>query len=264
MLLTSVIIILREVLEAALLLSILLALSRTLSIKFRWLYWAAGMGLVGAVGYGLSMRTVSNTLDGVGQEVVNAMMQLSIYVCLIWLCHLFVRCSLTAATMTSRQSAVMGYIVVLLTIREGSEIFVYLSGFSHTPGVNQGLIVGSLIGAGIGLSISVLFYFILLSFKPQRVLWIGCSLLTLVGAGMCLQSSQLLIQADWLPAQHPVWDSSAVLSESSILGQVLYALVGYETRPTPLQLAIYISSLSIMTVLLYLTNRYWQQRGQSE
>ena len=68
---------------------------------------------------------------------------------------------------------------------------------------------------------------------------------------MCAQATLLLIQADGLPAQAPLWNSSRWLPESSPLGQLLYALIGYEATPSPLVVGIYLASMIIaLTVAL--------------
>lgn len=260
MLLTSVIIVLREVLEASLLLSILLALSRLQSMRMHWwLYSAAAIGLAGAVGYGLAMPAISTALDGVGQEVVNSALQFGVYICLLWLCHSFIRSYFTGGPVSFWQSVGMSLVVILATIREGSEIFIYLSGFWYVSDARQSVGTGALIGSGIGFGVGALFYYLLAIINRGRALWLGCVLLAFVGAGMCLQSTQLLIQADWLPAHYPIWDSSSLLSESSVPGQLLYALVGYETQPTALQLTIYLSSLVLMALILVHSYRSYRK-----
>ncbi|MDH3510677.1 MAG: hypothetical protein OER85_07450, partial [Gammaproteobacteria bacterium] len=89
MLLSSVIIVLREVLEAALIISVLLALANTLSIGPRWTGWGVGFGLLGAVVYAGNTAAVSDWFDGVGQEVVNALIQFAIYCCLMLFAVMF-------------------------------------------------------------------------------------------------------------------------------------------------------------------------------
>jgi high-affinity iron transporter len=74
--------------------------------------------------------------------------------------------------------------------------------------------------------------------------------LAIVAAGLAGQAAQLLIQADWLPAQNALWDTSAWLPEDSLAGQLLYALLGYEATPTPLQAGIYFVTLLLPLVLL--------------
>ena len=87
MLLTSVIIVLREVLEAALLISILLALSSVLGLSRRWLGWSLVFGMAGAIIYSLGVAAISDWFDGVGQEVTSAALQFLIYLLLLLLYH---------------------------------------------------------------------------------------------------------------------------------------------------------------------------------
>jgi high-affinity iron transporter len=57
-----------------------------------------------------------------------------------------------------------------------------------------------------------------------------------------------------------VWDTSWVLSESSIFGKLLHTLIGYTERPTELQLVVYIGTLFAMYVLMRLA-AYRPQRA---
>ena len=52
----------------------------------------------------------------------------------------------------------------------------------------------------------------------------------------------LLTQADWLPYTAELWNSSTLIPEYSVTGQLLYALVGYEANPSILQVIFYFSS----------------------
>jgi len=78
---------------------------------------------------------------------------------------------------------------------------------------------------------------------------VGLGLLSLVAAGMLSQAVLLLIQADWLPSQLPLWDTSEWLSENSVTGQLLYALIGYEATPTALQAFFYFGGLLLFLVV---------------
>ncbi len=87
-------------------------------------------------------------------------------------------------------------------------------------------------------------------------------LLILIAGAMILQATQLLIQADIISSQQPLWNSSSLISERSLFGQMLYALLGYEATPTPIQVICYIASLFLMTFMTFKTLRYFNQRGQ--
>lgn len=258
MLLTAVIIVLREVLEAALIVSVLLALSGTLPVSRRWAVWGIGLGLLGAVVYAAGTATVSDWFDGVGQEVVNALIQFFIYFCLLLFVLLFHRSRERDLPTANVLSRLMVVTVSLAIMREGSEIFIYLSSFTSDPELLEPILLGGMVGAGIGISVGVLAYYLLLNVNRAWSPYISVAVLALVAAGMIGQATLLLIQADWLPAQAPLWDSSAWVPEDSVTGQLLYALIGYEATPTPIQALAYFGGL-LLPLLLIVLNRNGSQ-----
>ena len=101
----------------------------------------------------------------------------------------------------------------------------------------------------------------LLNLGRRAAIITGAVLLTLVAAGMASQAAQLLIQADWLPSQYPVWDSSWLVAEQTVTGQLLYALIGYEATPAPLQLFIYAAAILL---LIFMVAIFGRLRGNTE
>lgn len=246
MLVNSVIIILREVLEAALMISVLLAVSRFLQIKSRWVPFALILGLIGAATYGYFLDPVSNMFEGVGQEIVNAVLQFGVFATLAAIVFLIARQDGAPRGDDVLLPALMAAAVAFAVTREGSEILIYVSGFIQMSDFLSSVGVGSLAGAGIGFSIGVLFYYLLLALPPGRALLISLLLLSLTASGMCAQATQLLIQADVITVSGPLWDTSAFLPEGSLPGQLLYALIGYEATPSAIEVAVYVTSLAVM------------------
>lgn len=254
MLLTSVVIVLREVLEAALMVSILLAMSRRLGLSVRWLAAAAVAGVAGAIAYARNLDTVSNAFEGVGQELLNATLQGGIFVALLVTVFL-------VAWQRSREPVpqkilplMMAVAVALGITQEGSEILVFVVGFIQLSDFFSSVAVGAVAGACIGFSIGVLFYYLLLALGEVRALWVSLCLLGLVGASMSMQVMKSLIQADVVFPQGPVWDTSNLIAEDSLIGQLLYALVGYEATPTATEVLAYTGSLAVMVVAVLLGN----------
>lgn len=256
MLLSSVILVLREVLEAALLFSLLMALSIRLGISLRWVLFALVAGTLGAAICGFNIDLISELYDGVGQELLNAALQLAIFLLLCGVGVTAVLCVRKFTIAPQLLPVLMALCVALAITREGSEIMIYLSGFLQMSDQWAAVLTGSFIGAGIGVSIGAVFYFAILALQPLWATVAGALLVAMVAAGMTLQATELLIQADWLPAAYPLWDSSAILSEQSVAGQLLYALVGYEATPTALQLAAYITAVLLITGAI-LTASLW-------
>lgn len=255
MLLSSVIIILREVLEAALLISVLLALSKQLNIRSHWIRWSALAGLIGAVLYGMNFSFVSEWFEDVGQEVVNALLQFGIFLSLMIIIYFIVQAFKQSNKSSCIIGIMMGLILSLAIIREGSEILIYLYNFIHSSEQLPIVLSGAFIGAGIGCSTGIICYFFLCNLMPKWSFKISMALLILIGAGMVSQASSQLIQADWLPSQLPLWDSGGFISEYSVTGQLLYAVLGYESTPTPNQASLYFGGLIILILIYILTSR---------
>ena len=246
MLLTSTIIILREVLEGAILVSVLLVLSSVRGMSVRWAWLALLTGFLGAYIYASRLDTVSTWFDYTGQEITNASIQIAIVLFLSVFCVLYFR---PESRYVKPLLAIMIVTVAMTTASEGSEILLYLSGFVDNGRALPSVILGSIIGAGIGTSIGALLYYFLTYFMTSRAVKTAFVILALFSAGMLSHAVQILTQADWLPAQRTIWDTSSFLSETSLLGQLLYAIMGYEATPTANQVAAYVSGALLILLL---------------
>jgi len=255
MLPTSVIIVLREVLEAALLISMLGAVSQMLGLSRRWAGAGIGLGLLGALTYSLGIDSIAQWFDGFGQEFVSATMPVLIYLLLVSIALLVLRRARHEDARTGTIPVLMALAVALAVTREGFEILVYLYGFSSIFSQLVTVSMGAIIGAGIGISLGVLLYYVLCHPAIQRMPFIGFGLLALFGAGLLSQAIMLLIQADWLPSQLPLWNSSNWLPEHSITGQLLYVLIGYEATPSAIQVAFHSIALLVLLVLAVVIGR---------
>lgn len=227
--------------------SLFLAFARLYSVPLRMIWWVPVLSLLGLTTYVMNIELITDALDGVGQEVLNASLQLIIYIILALL-----SISIMLPKWRHRVGSYMVFAVTLAFIREGAEIVLYLQGFFAAPTGLLSVVLGSLMGLGIGVSVGVLIYYFLVSRGTQGVPWIGFTLLFLIAGGMIMQATQLLIQADWLPSQAAIWDSSALLGEHTIVGQLLYALVGYEATPSPIQVICYVVAILLISGLTWL------------
>jgi high-affinity iron transporter len=244
--------VLREVLEAALLMSVLLAMTRFLRLSGRWGVAALILGFLGAVSYGYALGPVSELFDGVGQEICNAALQFTAFALLAVVAFLIARRIQEPPGRQNTLQLLMAATVALAITREGAEILVYVSGFWSMNDFFSAVGVGSLIGASIGFSVGILIYYLLLAQPSRRALPICVVLLFLVAAGMSSQATRLLIQADWISTAGALWDTSGILPEDSLPGQLLYALVGYEASPAAIEVAVHIGSIVLVAAAFFL------------
>jgi high-affinity iron transporter len=253
MLLNSALIVLQETLEVALLTSILAALSNRLEYRMTWLLFGLIGGLVPALLYAMNLRSISGWFDYTGQEVVNASIQSTIAVILFLLPWTFFRqhpVNGGQAPNEIRRSRLFGIFAAMsLTLaiaREGSEVFVYLDGFLQQGDKIKTVLVGGGIGFSIGISVGFLLYYSLVGLSRKWGIAASVLLLALFAGNMLSQSSSQLIQADWLPSTAPLWDTSGWVSENSVSGQLLYALIGYEANPTLIQMIAYVAGATLV------------------
>lgn len=249
MLTTSVIIILREVLEISLMVSIMLAVSRKLEMAPHWFFFSVLAGITASFGYAASVRIISSSLDGIGQEVTDASIQILAYVLTAIVIRILLSPSLFDGQRNRLLMFTMSACVITAITREGYEIVIYIGGFMSEPSTLLPVVIGSIIGAGIGMSTGAIFYYALVSIDNRRSMKIYSYALILVASGLLLQASLLLTQADILPSQDALWDTSDLISEYSITGQMLYALLGYEATPTPAQVAIYLIGIILLMII---------------
>ncbi len=162
MLLTSVILVLQETLEAALLFSILAVISLQSGARPRaWLPAGIVLGAVLALVYALNLRRISEWFDYVGQELTNAALQIAMTAAILalvaWLGRAGARDS--AAQRDRRVFDLLCVIVIALAItREGSEVLVFLGGFLAGADALRAVLLGSGIGFGIGVSVGFLLF----------------------------------------------------------------------------------------------------------
>ncbi len=245
MLLDIIVIVLRETLEASILIAVLLSVSLNNGISFSWTPVTLFLGLAGAVVYGSCLGVISEWFDYAGQEVISAGLQLSIY---FFICLLIPLQWLKTIPFKNHIRFLMSAIVCLALVREGSELYVFYSGFIQTDGVMFRAITSGFVGVSVGLSVGVLVYYALVYRESSKVNTIHAFVLMLVAAGMVVQATQLLMQVDWVSSGEPLWDSSWLISESSVIGQVVYAIFGYEATPSVAEVSAY--GLSLMGMIL--------------
>lgn len=263
MLLTSVILMLQETLEAAMLISLLAVVSRQQGRALAWLVPGLLVGGLFAGIYAANMRHISEWFDYVGQEVVNALLQVSIALTLVvltWVISSVHREGPEPQANPGNHRPLSFTVAATLAValaftREGSEIAVYLGGFLSQPDKLQAVLTGSAIGAGIGISIGFLVFYGLMALRGRVGTWVPVLLLGLFCGNMLAQSALQLTQADLLPAGPFLWDSSAWLPESSIAGRLLYALIGYESRPSALEVCAYLAGVSGVLLTAALARR---------
>lgn len=251
--LDAVIIVLRETLEASLLVSFLFVYSNHFSVNKKWLLTALLLGVASAFLVANLLPDISDLFDGTGQEVLFIIVLLSLSLLIQWINFIVI---LPKHSKSSQRLLKMLFssILVLAISLEGAEIIIFIQSSLANEGSSYSNLLGSLLGLGIGISVGAVSYYLLSQSEEYSVL-ICLLLLIFVSAGMASQAVSYLMQADFIESGYPVWDTSGLVDESSVLGQLLYALMGYEAKPTVSQVLVYASYLSMPLVLIFYSKK---------
>lgn len=256
--LSSAVIVFREVLEAALIVSILLAATRGMATRTRWISTGVIAGIIGAVIVAFCAGTISNAFEGLGQEILNAGILLTAVAMLAW--HNIWMSSHAKELVTHlksvgskvNQGQVPLYFLAVASgmavLREGSEIVLFMYGIAAGGESAADMLAGSGLGLIAGVVVGGLLYSGLLRIPAKMLFSVTSWLILLLAAGLAASAANYLVQAGLLPYGEALWDSSAFLSESSVLGQLLHILIGYEARPTAVQLTFYLSTLVLILI----------------
>lgn len=260
------IILFRESLEAALIITIVLTATRGLRHRGLWVNLGVLAGIVGALVVALFARQISAMAEGTGQELFNACVLLAACVMLgwhnVWMASHGRQLSAQvnqvgrAVNEGERHMSALAIVVGLAVLREGSEVVLFLTGIMAGDTQSASILTGAAIGLAAGALFGVLMYQGLMRIPVRHLFAATSGLVLVLAAGLASQAAGYLVQAGYLPAlQEPIWDTSAFLTESSILGQVLHSLLGYTARPSGMQVIFWASVFILIWSLTALTRK---------
>jgi high-affinity iron transporter len=249
----------REVLEAALIVTIVAAATRGVAGRAKFIGGGIGLGVIGAMIVALFAGAIAEAVGGSGQELFNACVLLAAVLMIGW--HVIWMSSHGRELVQQMQAvghavkagssslAMLLAVVALAVLREGSEIVLFLYGMAAGGAGKVDLLLGVPIGLAGGVAVGFALYFGLLRI-PMRYFFSATNwMLVLLAAGLASSAARFLIQANWLPAwDNQVWNTSALLDNGSVVGQALHILVGYDARPAGMQIAFWLVTLVVLVL----------------
>lgn len=260
--LATAVIVLREVLEAALVVSIVLAATRGVRQRGLWVGYGVLGGTLGALIVAAFAEKLAAAASGLGQELFNAGVLAVAVLMLGWHNIWMSRHGRQMASALSSVGAavrggtrplyVLSVVVAMAVLREGSELVLFLYGIAASgPGQTRELAGGFALGLFGGIALSLAMYLGLLRVPAKRLFSVMGWLILFLAAGMAAQAAAFLVQADVLPAiGEAVWDTSRFVPDDSLLGKLLHTLVGYTAKPYGIQLGIYVVTIGLMLALM--------------
>lgn len=271
--LAALIIVFREVFEAGLIVGIVLAVTRSVPRRNRWIGGGVLAGVAAACLVAAFAGVLSQLFEGMGQELFNAAILAIAVIMLTW--HNVwmarhgkeiageMRAIGQAVAEGSKSLLALAVVVAVAVLREGSEVALFLYGVAASDGgTAASLTIGGLMGLALGVAVCLLTYFGLMRIPPRALFATTTVLITLLAAGMAAQAVAFLQRANWLtPLDTVMWDSGWLLSKSSIVGRALHTLVGYTDQPTGMQIVIYLAVILVTVMLIRLVGSERRQHA---
>ena len=262
--LATLIIVFREVIEAGLVIGIVLAATRGVPNRNLWLGAGIMGGMAGACLVAAFADSISNMMEGTGQELFNASVMFIAVLMLtghnVWMAregrHIAQQMKTLGEDVINghRSLTALAVVVGVAILREGSEIVLFLYGIALSGGNTvMSMFFGGAIGLALGAAVSALMYFGLLRIPARHLFTVTTFLIALLAAGMASQAIVFLQQAGLVTVfSNVVWDTSALLSDASLTGKALHTLIGYADRPTGIQLIAFVATLMMILTLMRL------------
>jgi high-affinity iron transporter len=256
----ALLIVFREVVEAGLVVGIVLAATRGIAGRGWWVSLGIAAGVLGASIVAAFAGAISNAFAGSGQELLNATVLIIAVISLTWhnvwmaehgreiVAELRQVGDVSAGR---RPLTALAVVVFVAVMREGSEIVLFLYGIVVAGTSTASLLLGGALGLLAGAAVTALSYFGLIAIPTRYIFSVTSVLLALLAAGMAAQAIRFLQAAGVVTALHTrLWDTSWLLSDSSLVGRMLHVLIGYTDKPTGLQLLAYLATLATIAILM--------------
>jgi high-affinity iron transporter len=265
--LTALLISLREGLEAALIVGIVLSYLNQAGqrgrMPFAWLGVIVAAGLSAAMALG--MRFVGAELQEPFEQIFEGATMFLAVAVLTWMIFWmryqarFLKSDLenrVQASVTSGQNWGLFALTFLAVFREGVETALFLAANAFAA---DGLatLIGALVGLALAIGAGVLIYACAVRLDIKRFFDITSILLIVFAAGLLAHGVHEFQEIGWLPIlTNAAWDTRAWLANDSPAGAMLRSLVGYNAEPSMLEVVAYFGYWLVLAQAI----RWWTDR----
>ncbi len=265
--LSALLITVREGLEAALMIGIVLSYLQQIGRRDRVpIVWAGviiatGLSTLIAVG----MRALGAELEEPFEQIFEGTTMLLAVAVLTWMIFWmryqsrFLKSTLERNVQTAitrgEKWGLFG-LAFFAVFREGLETALFLAANAFAADT-QGTLMGALMGIALAIILGVLMYVYAVRLNVKLFFDVTSILLIVFAAGLITHAVHEFQEIGWLPIlMDRAWNTEWLLTNDSVLGSILRALVGYNAKPSMLEVATYLGYLLIVVQ----TIRWWTQR----
>ena len=235
--LSTAIIVFREILEISLIIGVLLAATKGLKSRSQLIWGGLVAGIFGSVIVAFFAEVISNAAEGMGQELFNAIVLLAAAILIGWTVIWMRRYGRTlkqhfekiggAVISGEKPLYTLAVVVALSVLREGSEIVLFTYGIIASGESLLAIFMGSIAGLISGTAVGVALYIGLLRITPRALCSITGWRFIVLASGMVSHVLGLCREGDVSPVSlSSVWDSHLSVSEHNFIGCFCHVYVG--------------------------------------
>ena len=257
---------LREGIEAALIIGILLGALRQMHhrefIPALWLgaISAGVLSILAAIlltGFGLEMKDPGEAIfEGFTMIIAAALLTWMIF----WMSRQarFMKANLEADVHRASQGGkrAIFFVAFVAILREGIELALFLTASVFATSNALQTTLGAILGLGTAILLGWSIFAATVRLDLRRFFQVTGFMLVLFAAGLFAHGIHEFTEVGWIPSLiNPVWNLTSVVSAESTLGQLLGALFGYNPAPTLSEMIGYVVYFSGVIIALQLIGR---------
>jgi high-affinity iron transporter len=259
----SFVIALREGIEAALIVSIVLAYLRQLGAtdRGRLVWWGAIVAVVLSVGVGTAVFVTGAEFEGTAEQIFEGLVTLAAVGVLTWMIFWMhrqgarIKSDLQEKVDTAlvHGGLALAGLAFFAVLREGIETALFLYAAAKGTAVEgtnvapAAQVLGAILGLGLAVVLGAMLYRGGIRMNLRSFFRVTGLLLIVVAAGLFAFSLHELQEAGWLPflGTH-AFDISSTLPDDAGVGAILRGLLGYHAHPTWLEVLGWTAYLAIV------------------
>jgi high-affinity iron transporter len=250
---------LREGIEAALIIGIVLGALRKLhrSEMAPAVWYGALAAVLASIFTGVLLTAFGLSLEGAAEQIFEGLAMLLAAAVLTWMIFWMNRqarsikgeleLGVQQATSTGSSRALFS-LAFLAVVREGIELALFLTAatFASDP---RSTILGSLLGLSTAVLLGWSLFASILQLDLRRFFQVTGFLLILFAAGLVAHGIHEFNEVGWIPpvVEH-IWDVNHLLDENSTAGLLLKALFGYNGNPSLTEVVSYLAYFVLITL----------------
>ena len=262
----SLLLSLREGLEAALIIGIILgALQKLHQENLKPVVWrGVALAVVLSFAAGLGLNHLGMEFEGQFEEVFEGIAMLLAAAILTWMILWMQRkggeiqqdieARTAHATLNQGGSALL-ILAFLAVFREGIELALFLMA-ARMASDPVSVLVGAILGLGAAIILGWMIFATTRRLNLRHFFQITNVLLLLFAAGLVAHGVHEFNEAGWVPSiVENVWDINHLLSDKSEIGGILKALFGYNGNPSLTEVIAYLGYFTILGTILIRNQR---------